>query len=95
MDITREHAAYIAKLAKLSFEDDELEAMALDMRSILTFAQEINDLDTSDTAPMEHVLPMHNVLRRDAAPLPFSREELLKNAPEQMDGCFAVPKVIE
>ena len=95
MEITKEQAAYIAKLAKLSFGSGELEAMALDMQSILNFAREISALDTSDTAPMEHVLPMHNVLRRDGEPLFFSREELLKNAPEQMDGCFAVPKVIE
>ncbi len=95
MDITTEHAAYIAKLAKLSFNQQELEAMAADMQSILGFAQEINELDTSAVAPMEHVLPIQNVLRADGEPSSFAREALLSNAPQQMDGCFAVPKVIE
>ena len=95
MDITTEHAAYIAKLAKLSFNEKELEAMAADMQSILGFAQEINELDTSSVAPMEHVLPIQNVLRTDGEPSPFAREALLANAPQQVDGCFAVPKVIE
>ena len=95
MEITRDQAQYIAKLAKLSFQDEELDKMAQDMQSILNFAREINALDTADVKPMEHVLPIQNVLRTDGEPLPFSREELLKNAPEQMDGCFMVPKVIE
>jgi aspartyl-tRNA(Asn)/glutamyl-tRNA(Gln) amidotransferase subunit C len=95
LEITREQAQYIAKLAKLSFEGEELDKIAREMESILGFAREINALDTSDVKPMEHVLPMRNVLRGDGEPEPFPREELLKNAPEQMDGCFAVPKVIE
>lgn len=95
MDITTEHAAYIAKLAKLSFDEQELQAMASDMQSILGFAQEINDLDTANVPPMEHVLPIQNVLRDDGEPSDFSRDALLANAPEQMDGCFSVPKVIE
>ncbi len=95
MEITRDQAQYIAKLAKLSFSDEELDKMALDMQSILNFAREINALDTSNVKAMEHVLPIQNVLRIDGEPLSFSREELLKNAPEQMDGCFMVPKVIE
>ena len=95
MEITTEHAAYIAKLAKLSFDGPELEAMARELQGILAFAQEINELDTSNVPPMEHVLPMQNVLRADGEPSAFPREALLANAPEQLDGCFAVPKVIE
>jgi aspartyl-tRNA(Asn)/glutamyl-tRNA(Gln) amidotransferase subunit C len=95
MEITREQAQYIAKLAKLSFDGEELDKIALEMESILGFAKEINALDTSAVSAMEHVLPMQNVLRTDGSPVAFPREELLKNAPEQMDGCFAVPKVIE
>ena len=95
MEITREQAQYIAKLAKLSFTGEELDRMAKDMQSILGFAREINALDTSGVTAMEHVLPIQNVLRPDGDPQPFPREELLKNAPEQMDGCFMVPKVIE
>ena len=95
MEITREQAQYIAKLAKLSFNDEELDKIALEMESILGVAKELNALDTASVQAMEHVLPMHNVMREDREPVPFPREELLKNAPEQMDGCFMVPKVIE
>jgi aspartyl-tRNA(Asn)/glutamyl-tRNA(Gln) amidotransferase subunit C len=95
MEITREQAAYIAKLAKLSFEGDELDKIAREMKSIIGWAGEINALDTSNVKAMEHVLPMQNVLRPDGEPVPFPREQLLKNAPQRVDGCFTVPKVIE
>jgi aspartyl-tRNA(Asn)/glutamyl-tRNA(Gln) amidotransferase subunit C len=95
MEVTREQAQYIAKLAKLSFEGEELDKIALEMQRIIGWAKELNALDTSNTPAMEHVLPMQNVLREDAEPIPFPRDELLKNAPEQADGCFTVQKVIE
>ncbi len=95
MQVTRDEAQYIAKLAKLSFTDEELDAIALEMQSIILWANEMNALDTSGVLAMEHVLPMQNVLRADGEPAVFPREELLKNAPEQLDGCFSVPKVIE
>lgn len=95
MEITREQAQYIAKLAKLRFDGEELDRMALDMESILNFARQINAIDIGDAPPMEHVLPLQNVLRDDSEPVSFPREALLQNAPEQLDGCFTVPKVIE
>lgn len=95
MQVTRAEAQYIAKLAKLSFTDAELDAIALEMQSIILWANEMNALDTSGVQAMEHVLPMQNVLRADGEPTGFPRDELLKNAPEQLDGCFSVPKVIE
>lgn len=95
MEVTREQAQYIAKLAKLRFEGEELDKIAQEMEGILNFAREINAIDLNDAAPMEHVLPIQNVLRPDGAPVPFPREALLANAPEQVDGCFTVPKVIE
>lgn len=95
MQVTRAEAQYIAKLAKLSFTDEELDAIALEMQSIILWANEMNALDTSDVQAMEHVLPMKNVLRADGEPVGFPRGELLQNAPEQLDGCFSVPKVIE
>jgi aspartyl-tRNA(Asn)/glutamyl-tRNA(Gln) amidotransferase subunit C len=90
MNITTEQARYIAKLAKLSFEGEELDKIAREMESIIGWANEITALDTSGVPAMEHVLPLRNVLRQDGEPVPFPRDELLANAPEQKDGCFAV-----
>ena len=51
--------------------------------------------DTCDVEPLVSVLELHSVLREDEAKKFISREELLKNAPEQHDGYFQVPAAID
>ena len=51
--------------------------------------------DLSGVEPLVSVLDLNNVLREDVAAKAFSREEILKNAPEQYDGYFQVPAAIE
>lgn len=53
------------------------------------------NFDTSDVERMVHVIPLTNVLREDVPAQPFSRDELLEGAPEQMDGYWQVPRLIE
>jgi len=57
----------------------------------------LDDYDASQldgVEPLVSVLDLRNVLREDVAVKSFSREELLKNAPEQYDGYFQVPGTI-
>ena len=52
-------------------------------------------VDTANVERMVHVRPMVNVLREDVAAQPFSREDLLEQAPESMDGYWQVPRVLQ
>jgi len=52
-------------------------------------------IDTNGVLPLITVLDLQNVLREDVAEKRFSREEILKNAPEQYDGHFQVPGTLE
>ena len=52
-------------------------------------------IDTADVERMVHVRPMVNVLRDDVAAQPFSRDDLLAQAPESMDGYWQVPRVLQ
>ena len=52
-------------------------------------------IDTADVERMVHVRPMVNVMREDVASQPFSREDLLEQAPESMDGYWQVPQVLQ
>lgn len=52
-------------------------------------------VDTTDVERMVHVRPMVNVLREDVAAQPFSRDDLLAQAPESMDGYWQVPQVMQ
>ena len=52
-------------------------------------------IDTANVERMVHVRPMVNVMREDVASQPFSREDLLAQAPESMDGYWQVPRVLQ
>ena len=52
-------------------------------------------IDTENVERMVHVRPMVNVMREDVAAQPFSREDLLEQAPESMDGYWQVPQVLQ
>ena len=54
----------------------------------------LEGIDTEGVERMVHVRPMVNVLRDDVAAQPFSRDDLLAQAPESMDGYWQVPQVL-
>lgn len=55
----------------------------------------LKNLDTTDVEPMVYNYNMVNVFREDVENKKFSREQVLSNAPEQYDGAFQVPRVVE
>lgn len=95
MKLTKEDVVYVAELARLEFNDDELQVFGDQLTSILDYAEKLNQLDTSNVKPTAHVLPVNNVLRDDLVVPSLDRAKVLQNAPSQENGCFKVPKVIE
>ncbi len=52
-------------------------------------------VDTNDTDVMVHVMPMTNILRDDVRSQPFTRDELLKSAPECSEDSWQVPRLVK
>ena len=52
-------------------------------------------IDTENVERMVHVRPMVNVMREDVPSQPFSRDDVLAQAPESMDGYWQVPRVLQ
>lgn len=94
MAITAAEVAYIARLARLSFDEAEQADLVHQMNDILAYMDKLNELDTAEVPPMSHVLDLHNVFRTPGAQQRISREEALKNAPDADEAYFRVPKVI-
>ncbi|MBU0574335.1 MAG: Asp-tRNA(Asn)/Glu-tRNA(Gln) amidotransferase subunit GatC [Candidatus Margulisbacteria bacterium] len=92
MHINVEH---IARLARLGLSDKEKELFEKQLSSILGYAETINRLETSGVEPTSHAIPMKNVLREDKAVPCEDVEAILKNAPEEEDHMFKVPRIIE
>lgn len=85
----------VAELAKLSLTPDEEERMGDELNTILTFAEALQSVDTTDVPMTAHVIPTENVLREDIPAPCFDREVLLRNAPTRTDACITVPKTFE
>ena len=92
---TKIDVAYVARLSRLILTEEEQARYGQDLAAILDYAAKLDELDTDGVEPTAHVLPIHNVLREDVSRPSYDRDKLLKNAPEQADGCFKVPKVVE
>ncbi len=95
MSVSEKEVRYVANLARLQLSDEEVKHLGEDMNKILGFMDLLNELDTTDIAPLEHVVEMDSRLRKDEAKTPLSHEDALKNAPDADSDYFRVPKVIE
>jgi aspartyl-tRNA(Asn)/glutamyl-tRNA(Gln) amidotransferase subunit C len=100
--ISEKDVRYVAALANLELSDADAAQFAVDMDSILTYVEKLNELDTSAVEPMAQVLhdaPADIALRADAerpgAAEEKPQERAMLNAPESGAGHFKVAKVIE
>jgi aspartyl-tRNA(Asn)/glutamyl-tRNA(Gln) amidotransferase subunit C len=95
MPITREQVEYVARLSRLELTEEEKDRFAGQLEAILEFVGKLNELDTAGVEPLIHVAPRQNVSRDDAPGQSLPRDEALANAPDQNEGSFKVPRIIE
>ena len=95
MSITKETVEYVANLARMHLEEQELEKMSKQLQGILDFIDKLKEVDISDIKPTSHILPIKNVFREDVLKESLPIDKVLANAPSKDDRFFTVPKVIE
>ena len=100
MSVNRETVAKIASLARIRMGEAELDRMVPELNGILSWIEQLGEVDVSGVEPMTAVIPQQLRLRDDvvdADPLTGGgvREQVLANAPAAEHGFFGVPKVIE
>ncbi len=93
--ISDETIEYVSILAKLELSDEQKEAAKKDMGRMLDYIDKLNELDTDGVEPMSHVFPVRNVFREDVVTNGDESEQILKNAPEEQDNMFVVPRTFE
>ena len=93
--ISDETIEYVGILAQLELSGTEKEQAKEDMGELLDYIDKLGELDTEGVEPMSHVFPVKNVFREDQVTNGDTREEILKNAPDQKEGAFKVPKTVE
>ena len=83
----------IAGLARLRLSDDEVERIAVQFRGILGHLERLRAVPTDGVEPLDHPLPLTDVLRDDAPRPGLSRNDALAGAPDADAGQFRVPRV--
>ena len=92
--LTPEAVAKVAKLARLSLDEDELLRATEQLRTVLEHFADIDALDLDDVEPMTHPTPIANVMRDDVVLAGLDRDEVLAAAPKADSGRFVVPPII-
>lgn len=93
--IDLETARRVAKLARIAVPDENLPALASELSDIITFMEQLNEVNVDGVEPMTSVTPMRLKRRQDGVTDGNMQSKILSNAPDAREGFFAVPKVVE
>ncbi len=95
MDIKREDIVHLADLSDFSLSEQEITNLSQDLKGIINYISQLNELDTSKVEPTYQVFEMENVWREDVVlPQEAGREALLALTTESRDNQIKVPKVL-
>lgn len=95
MSLDKETVAKVARLARIRMTDEELERMAPQLSNIIGFVEQLSEIDTDNVEPLANVVDITLALREDEVNDGGKPDKVLANAPEQAQGYFVVPKVVE
>ena len=85
----------IARLARLKITDAEAKNLKGELNSLLTWVEQLKEVDTKGVPPMTRVVDMKMRLRKDEVTDGNKAADIVKNAPMTEDNFFVVPKVVE
>jgi len=95
MTLKSEDIRNIAHLARLHIDEDTIDDYVDDLSSILSLVDQMNQVDSSDVAPLANPLDATQRLRTDEVTETNQRDKFQQIAPDVAEGFYRVPKVIE
>ncbi|GIW98229.1 MAG: aspartyl/glutamyl-tRNA(Asn/Gln) amidotransferase subunit C [Pirellulaceae bacterium] len=94
MQLTIEQVRKVAQLARLEFTEEQLESFSAQLASIISFVEQLKDVDTEGVEVLSHPHALQDALREDEVQEGLSRQAALANAPAHDGECFLVPPVL-
>jgi aspartyl-tRNA(Asn)/glutamyl-tRNA(Gln) amidotransferase subunit C len=95
MAVDEDTVRRIAKLARIKVPEAAVPPMAKELAGILTWVEQLSELDTEAVEPMTTARPMKLKMRDDVVSDGGYAEDIVRNAPGHEDSFFTVPKVVE
>lgn len=95
MDIKREDILHLASLSEFSLSETEINKLGEDLKDIIKYISQLDQLKTDNVEPTYQVFEMENIWRKDEIiPQDAEREMLLALTKEEQDHQIKVPKVL-
>ena len=85
----------VARLARIAEPEEKLEQLASELTGIMSWIEQLNEVDTNGVEPMTSAVHMPAPMREDVVTEGGDPSKVLSNAPKTVDGFFVVPKVVE
>lgn len=95
MSIDQKVIKRVSHLAKVHLEDEDAREMATQLTTILTWVEQLNEVNTDGVAPLFNVNLTQMPVRDDEVTTGQCPDQILSNAPEAEFNMFVVPKVVE
>jgi len=81
--LTKQEVEHIAKLARIEFNDTELEAMRKDLSSIIGYVEKLKEIDIEGIEPATHSIDLKSVFRKDKGTDAEISQSLIDLAPDK------------
>ena len=94
MAVTIRDVEHVATLARLSFSEEQKRKLTKELNEILSYMEQLNQVDTTAVSPLAQVIELNNVFRGDELKPGLTQQQALQNAPSRTREFFRVPKVI-
>jgi len=95
MSLDKATVRRIATLARIEVPEADLDATAARLSTILSWIEQLQDVNTDGVAPMSGGTDLKLPWRADVVTDGGQVDKVLANAPDGHDGFFGVPKVVE
>lgn len=69
MQLTEQEVRHIAGLARIGVSDEEVSFYTRELSSVLAYVEQLNEIATTEIAPLSHATGVHSVTRPDGEQL--------------------------
>ena len=95
MSVDQATVKRVARLARIKVKDEDVPRLAGELNAILSFVEQLNEVDVSGVEPLTSVVATRMKMRDDTVTDGGIAKDVTKNAPVSEDDFFMVPKVVE
>jgi aspartyl-tRNA(Asn)/glutamyl-tRNA(Gln) amidotransferase subunit C len=95
MSVDADTVRRIAHLARIAVTDAEVPHLQGELNAMLSFVEQLSEVDVTGVEPMTSVMPMEMRKRADVVNDGEISDDIVKNAPATEHHFFLVPKVVE